>query len=212
MKTVAKIFTIFSLWATLVFPLRANAVVFSPIPAEREENAVKGIMEKGDIVCLFQSGTADVRKSITVNDVLPVYRETKSHELVEVGKIKVLSYVGADIGREANGIDPSPNWSGVSDIVQYDFNETYSISVRARPSATRTAYGQARRRNWPNSRLRRRSGLPMGLPHGSNTGMIILTWTLLTTPRRTRRTPTRSPRCIDGRGKMNAGIHDNAHA
>jgi len=96
MKTVAKIFTIFSLWASLVFPLRANAVVFSPIPAEREENAVKGIMEKGDIVCLFQSGTADVRKGITVNDVLPVYRETKSHELLEVGKVKVLSYVGAD--------------------------------------------------------------------------------------------------------------------
>jgi hypothetical protein len=53
-------------------------------------------MEKGDIVCLFQSGTADVRKGITVNDVHPVYRETKSHELLEVGKIKVLSYSGAD--------------------------------------------------------------------------------------------------------------------
>jgi hypothetical protein len=96
MKVVARIFTILFLWATLVFPLRANAVVFSPIPAEREEKAAKGIMEKGDIVCLFQSGTADVRKAITVNDVLPVYRESKSHELVEVGKIRVLSYVGED--------------------------------------------------------------------------------------------------------------------
>jgi hypothetical protein len=96
MKVVARIFTILFLWAILVFPLRANAVVFSPIPAEREEKAAKGIMEKGDIVCLFQSGTADVRKAITVNDVLPVYRETKPHELVEVGKIRVLSYVGED--------------------------------------------------------------------------------------------------------------------
>ncbi len=76
MKVVARIFTILFLWATLVFPLRASAVVFSPIPAEREEKAAKGIMEKGDIVCLFQSGTADVRKAITVNDVLPVYRES----------------------------------------------------------------------------------------------------------------------------------------
>jgi len=96
MEVVAQIFTILFLWATLVFPLRANAVVFSPIPAEREEKATKGIMEKGDIICLFQSGTADVRKAITVNDDLPVYRESKSHELVEVGKIRVLSYVGED--------------------------------------------------------------------------------------------------------------------
>jgi len=99
MKTVAKIFTIFSLWASLVFPLRATAVVFSPIPAEREDNAVKGIMEKADIVCLFQSGTADVRKEIIVNDVLSAYRETKSYERVEVGKIKVLAYVGEDYRR-----------------------------------------------------------------------------------------------------------------
>ncbi|HUI44815.1 MAG TPA: hypothetical protein VL122_02330 [Nitrospirota bacterium] len=81
-----RIFTIFFLGATLVFPLRANAVVVWPIPAEREEMAAKGTLEKGDIVCLFQSGTADVRKAITMNDVLPVYRETKSMSSRKSGK------------------------------------------------------------------------------------------------------------------------------
>jgi hypothetical protein len=53
-------------------------------------------MVKGTLICLFQSGTADVKKVISVKDVLPVYRENKSHELKEVGKIKVLSYVRED--------------------------------------------------------------------------------------------------------------------
>ncbi len=96
MKTASQTFTIMLLWATLAFPLKANAVAFSPIAAEQEEKVAKGIKEKGDIVCLFQSGTDDVRKTIAVNDVLPIYRETKSDELLEVGKIKVLSYVGAN--------------------------------------------------------------------------------------------------------------------
>jgi hypothetical protein len=77
-------------------PLAANAVSPSPIPAEREEKIATGIMVKGTIVCLFQSGTADVKKAINMNDILPVYRESKPHELKEVGKIKVLSYVGED--------------------------------------------------------------------------------------------------------------------
>jgi len=77
-------------------PQLANAVSWSPLQEEREEKAAKGIMEKGTIVCLFQSGTEDVKKAININDILPVYRESKSHELQEVGKIKVLSYVGED--------------------------------------------------------------------------------------------------------------------
>lgn len=49
---------------------------------------------KGTVVCLFQSGTADVKKVINMNDILSVYRENKSHELKEVGKVKVLYFVG----------------------------------------------------------------------------------------------------------------------
>ncbi len=77
-------------------PLLANAVSWSPLEEEREEKAAKGIRVKGDIVCLFQSGTADVKKAISIGDILDVYRENKSHVLREVGKIKVLSYVGED--------------------------------------------------------------------------------------------------------------------
>ena len=77
-------------------PHLTSAVSWSPLEEEREEKAAKKLMVKGTIVCLFQSGTADVKKAINVNDVLSVYRESKSHELKEVGKIKVLSYVGED--------------------------------------------------------------------------------------------------------------------
>jgi hypothetical protein len=63
---------------------------------EHEEKAAKGIMEKGTIVCLFQSGTADVKKEIQIKDTLPVYRENQNHQFKEVGKVKILSYVGED--------------------------------------------------------------------------------------------------------------------
>jgi hypothetical protein len=77
-------------------PWIANAVTWSPLMEEHEEKAAKGIMEKGTIVCLFQSGTADVRKEIQINDTLPVYRENQNHQFKAVGKVKILSYVGED--------------------------------------------------------------------------------------------------------------------
>jgi len=96
MKKIVQILIVMILSAAIGFPLRATAVSYSPVPAEQEEKAAKGIIEKGDIVCLFQSGTADVKKAISINDVLVVFREGPKHELKEVGKIKVLSYAGAD--------------------------------------------------------------------------------------------------------------------
>jgi hypothetical protein len=77
-------------------PRFAGAVSWSPLQEEYEEKAASGIMGKGAIICLFQSGTSDVRESITMNDILPVYRENASHDLKEVGKIKILSYVRED--------------------------------------------------------------------------------------------------------------------
>ena len=95
MKKIAKLIAaLLILCAGL--PQLANAVSWSPLQEEREEKAAKGIMVKGTVVCLFQSGTADVKKAININDILSVYRENKSHQLKEVGKIKVLSYVGED--------------------------------------------------------------------------------------------------------------------
>jgi hypothetical protein len=95
MKKIIRLVAVF-LTVCAGLPQLVNAVSWSPLQEEREEKAAKGIMVKGTIVCLFQSGTADVKKMINVNDVLPVYRESKSRELKEVGKIKVLSYVGED--------------------------------------------------------------------------------------------------------------------
>ncbi len=95
MKKVARLLAVFLiLYGGL--PQLVNAVSWSPLQEEREAKEAKGIMVKGAIVCLFQSGTADVKKAISINDILPVYRENKSQELREVGKIRVLSYVGED--------------------------------------------------------------------------------------------------------------------
>lgn len=96
MKKNVQVYSFFLLFLTISFPLWALAATFSPIPPQREEKAAKGIREKGEEVCLFQSGTADVKKAIAVNEVLVVFRESPKHELGEVGKIKVLSYTGED--------------------------------------------------------------------------------------------------------------------
>jgi beta-lactam-binding protein with PASTA domain len=74
----------------------AAAVSYPVVEEQREAKAAKGIREKGETVCLFQSGTADVKKMISVGDLITVYRESGKHELKEVGKIKVLSYIGED--------------------------------------------------------------------------------------------------------------------
>jgi hypothetical protein len=95
MKKIAKLLVVLLISCTGL-PHPVNAVSWSPLQEEREEKAATGIMVKGTVVCLFQSGTADVRKAINIHDILPVYRESKSHELKEVGKIKVLSYVEED--------------------------------------------------------------------------------------------------------------------
>jgi hypothetical protein len=95
MKKTAKLLAII-LIICAGLPQIVNAVSWSPLEQEREEKSAKGIMVKGTVVCLFQSGTADVKKAINVNDILPVYREGKSRELKEVGKVKVLSYIGED--------------------------------------------------------------------------------------------------------------------
>jgi len=74
------------------FPLSASGVSYSDIQEVREERVAKGLKVKGESVCLFQSGTADVKKTIRPNDVLTVFREGPGHELREVGKVKILVY------------------------------------------------------------------------------------------------------------------------
>ncbi len=74
------------------------AAVSAPLTVQADDK-VKGevVMMVGNTVNLFHSGTADVKKEICLNDVIPVYRETMagSHITVkEVGKVKVLDYEG----------------------------------------------------------------------------------------------------------------------
>jgi hypothetical protein len=88
MKSLVKVI------ALLVF----GTLVMSPLALYAQEKVKSQVVMKvGNTVHLFHSGTADVRKEICLNDVLPVYRETPagSHMYVkEVGQVKVLSYVG----------------------------------------------------------------------------------------------------------------------
>jgi hypothetical protein len=96
MKKYVPILVALSLAGVFGGPAPAGAVSPSPVPEELAVKAAKGIKAKGEMVCLFQSGTEDVKQTISVGDILIVYRESKSHELKEVGKIKVLSYVRKD--------------------------------------------------------------------------------------------------------------------
>jgi hypothetical protein len=95
MKTIGKLLAVLII-SCMGVPEVVNAVSWSPLEEEREAKAAQGIMVQGTVVCLFQSGTADIKKAIHIDDVIPVFREGKSHHLREVGKIRVLSYVGED--------------------------------------------------------------------------------------------------------------------
>jgi hypothetical protein len=81
---------------SLQLPLLAGAVSY-PVTEERnEEKAATPVMHVGSKICLFQSGTTDVKAAIHVQDTLIVYRELPSHELKEVGKIRVVSFIRED--------------------------------------------------------------------------------------------------------------------
>lgn len=88
MYRMVKVFVLLVFASMAMTPLAAYA-------AEKVKSEV--VMKEGKKVHLFHSGTADVKKEICLKDVIPVFRETPagSHINVrEVGKVKVLSYVG----------------------------------------------------------------------------------------------------------------------
>jgi hypothetical protein len=85
--------------ARIVLLLTLVVMVAAPLVAQAAEKKVKSevVMTAGKKVHLFHSGTADVKKEVCLKDVIPVYRETMGggHTTVkEVGKVKVLGYVG----------------------------------------------------------------------------------------------------------------------
>jgi hypothetical protein len=53
-----------------------------------------GYFLPGRVIHLFQSGTEEIRKEISVHDTLTVYRAGESCELKDVGRIEVVSFSG----------------------------------------------------------------------------------------------------------------------
>jgi hypothetical protein len=80
----------------LLLALGAPVIVFatSYMPFYHLRGEDEAAMTSGRIVHLFHSGTNDVKKTIHVNDILTVHRTTPSCKVEEVGKIKVLGFIG----------------------------------------------------------------------------------------------------------------------
>lgn len=91
MKSILRLFAAVGFAAALVLPLPSLALEKQP--------AIKSevVMQVGNKVHLFHSGTEDVKKEICLTDVIPVYRDLMAggHTTTkEVGKVKVLAYAG----------------------------------------------------------------------------------------------------------------------
>jgi hypothetical protein len=81
----------------LIMTSPLHAVTY-PFP-EHEPAYIKNeaVIEVGEKLYLFHSGTEEVKETINVNDVLTVYREFPpdiSLEDREVGKVRILSILG----------------------------------------------------------------------------------------------------------------------
>ncbi len=81
------------IWASA--PASVFAVSYFPAPLYHRQEKLETLMRIGETVYLFHSGTPDVRRSIHPGDVLTVHRVDSSCTAREVGKIRVISYVGA---------------------------------------------------------------------------------------------------------------------
>lgn len=78
----------------LVFGAPVFVFATSYMPFYHLRGQDEATMTTGRIVHLFHSGTNDVKKTIHVNDILTIHRITPSCEVKEVGKIKVLGFIG----------------------------------------------------------------------------------------------------------------------
>ena len=80
-----------TLWV-LVSPAAVYAVSYQPPLFHRQYDHEAFL--PGDTVYLFHSSAAVTRKVIHAHDVIPVYRIDESCRMREVGRIRVVSYVG----------------------------------------------------------------------------------------------------------------------
>ncbi len=77
---------------TVNTPLAALGMSYPPSLYHKAERHDKFV--KGDTVYLFHSGTEDVKRTIHAGDTLAVYRTTPACEIVPIGIIKVIFFVG----------------------------------------------------------------------------------------------------------------------
>lgn len=91
-KAKLSILTAVFLLAGINAPMPSSAVSFPLQLYHSEERHDKFV--KGESLYLFHSGTNEVSKTIHINETLAVYRINRSCEVVPVGVIRVLSFVG----------------------------------------------------------------------------------------------------------------------
>lgn len=92
-----RIITVCSYLAALVMLATLFTACAQPEIRSQVEAKVKKNLRVGDTVRLFHSGTEDVKKTICLNEEIPVYNEVNVEGVrksKEVGKIKVIKYVG----------------------------------------------------------------------------------------------------------------------
>jgi hypothetical protein len=75
-------------------PFSSFASSYFPVPLYHRQERLEPPMKPGETVYLFHSGTPDVRRRIHVNDILTVYRINPSCKANEVGRMRVISFVG----------------------------------------------------------------------------------------------------------------------
>ena len=97
MKRASRLLTLLMI-VSLVVTATGFAVTY-PFPAREPARFANGeALQVGTKMCLFHSGTEEVRSAIGVNDVLTVYHGSPYNlcpEAKPVGKVKVLSPQGA---------------------------------------------------------------------------------------------------------------------
>ena len=77
--------------------MTAASVNTQAIEKQPQINKSEVVMKAGNVVSLFHSGTADVKKEICLDDTLPVYRQILAGghtQFKEVGTVKVTGYEG----------------------------------------------------------------------------------------------------------------------
>ncbi len=91
-RSLSRKMNVILLLLAVCIPLKAFAVSYPPQLYHQEERHDKFV--KGETVYMFHSGTDDVRNTIHVNDTLTVYRITPSCEIIPIGIIRVVSFIG----------------------------------------------------------------------------------------------------------------------